>query len=471
MGAIWRGNSSNLSDYVTNLYKAPGSIRDSFTDVTIILPDKTRIRAHKFVLAVASPWFEAHFFSSWADQGDTLTVTDVESQTFRNFIEYIYSSGRVKNLATSDYWSLLEAGHFYLHKGLIQHCNKKLKRHIKKLGVSVSEEVVDFINRAVDFTIYDELVEVATKAIIDNFPKYLESGHLDKLCETTSDKIKTKLNESTWTGDAGSYIFVQQSILDTYNFSNDMTSVVKKCKNRLSNYLQSIKSKDDFIQIIEDYLNFGESGDFEYIEEEVLERLKNHLGSQTLEKLCDDGNAFMNVVEYLKKVEGIKSEEICFGEIPELDDDNSINWNEKIAHDEVERYWSLYLFAKKSSLTNLEEHCRIKMLESILLADHTSSMDDQILHINHASLASEDKDFFKLAIFGFLRDSEQYKEKENWVTLNEQAIIGIRDNFEKFDHIQNEEILVNLFYWCKKNSNNESEAKEKFLNILGPGLI
>ena len=49
-----------------------------------------------------------------------------------------------------------------------------IKRHIKKLGESVSEEVVDFINGAVDFTIYDELVEVATKAIIDNFPKYLE---------------------------------------------------------------------------------------------------------------------------------------------------------------------------------------------------------------------------------------------------------------------------------------------------------
>ena len=231
MGAIWRGNSSNLSDLVANLHKAPGSTWDSFTDVTIILPDNTQIRAHKFVLAVASPWFEAQFFSSWADQGDTLTVTDVESQTFRNFIEYIYSSGRVKNLATSDYWSLLEAGHFYLHKGLIQHCNKKLKRHIKKLGVLVSEEVVDFINRAVDFTIYDELVEVATKAIIDNFPKYLESGRLDKLCETTWDKIKTKLNDSSWIGDAGSYLFVQQQILDVYNFSdnhNDMKSVVKK---------------------------------------------------------------------------------------------------------------------------------------------------------------------------------------------------------------------------------------------------
>jgi len=72
-----------------------------------------------------------------------------------------------------------------------------IKRHIKKLGVSVSEEVVDFINRAVDFTIYDELVEVATKAIIDNFPKYLESGHLDKLCETTWNKIKTKLNSAS----------------------------------------------------------------------------------------------------------------------------------------------------------------------------------------------------------------------------------------------------------------------------------
>ena len=94
--------------------------------------------------------------------------------------------------------------------------------------------------------------------------------------------------------------------------------------------------------------------------------------------------------------------------------------------------------------------------------------------MNRSSEFAEDKDLFKLAIFMFLDDyswGDQYCQKENWVTLNEGAIIGIRDNFEKFSHITNEEVLENIFYWCKENLRNKSEAKERFLNLLGPGLI
>ena len=79
MPADWRGRTSSLSDLVSSLHREPASTRDSFTDVTIILPDNTRIRAHKFVLAVASPRFEAMFFGVFTNKGDTFTVNDVES--------------------------------------------------------------------------------------------------------------------------------------------------------------------------------------------------------------------------------------------------------------------------------------------------------------------------------------------------------------------------------------------------------
>ena len=95
------------------------------------------------------------FFGVFAKKGDTFTVNDVESQTFRNLI----------HLGTSDYWSLLEAAHLYVHKGLIQHCNTKLSRHIKNF--EVSEELVNFINRSVELSIYDNLIDVATKVVID----------------------------------------------------------------------------------------------------------------------------------------------------------------------------------------------------------------------------------------------------------------------------------------------------------------
>ena len=42
--------------------------------------------------------------------------------------------------------------------------------------------------------------------------------------------------------------------------------------------------------------------------------------------------------------------------------------------------------------------------------------------------------------------------KENWVTLNERAIIGIRDNFKSFHHVRNEEIQENVLHWCQENS-------------------
>ena len=89
MGTDWRGTGSGISELLSSLHKEPSAVRDSFTDVTIILPDKTRVRAHKFVLVLASPRFEAHFCGPWSDDenADTFTVNDVSSQTFRNFLD------------------------------------------------------------------------------------------------------------------------------------------------------------------------------------------------------------------------------------------------------------------------------------------------------------------------------------------------------------------------------------------------
>ena len=203
--AEWRGTDSSISELLSSLYKEPSAVRDSFTDVTIILPDKTRVRAHKFVLMLASPRFEAHFCGLWAANDETFTVSDVSSQTFRNFLDFIYNSGKIENLGISDYWSLLEAGHLYIHKGLIRHCTKELSKYIQKLG---TKEMGDFINEAVKLSIYDELVDVATKSILQNFPHYFEDGLLDNLDQTSLDKITTGLATSSWVGDARNFLVI-----------------------------------------------------------------------------------------------------------------------------------------------------------------------------------------------------------------------------------------------------------------------
>ena len=66
------------------------------------------------------------------------------------------------------------------------------------------------------------------------------------------------------------------------------------------------------------------------------------------------------------------------------------------------------------------------------------------------------------------RNWDEYRQKENWVALNECAIMGIRDNFEKFSHIPKKEVRENVLHWCRENSKSPDEAKEKFLNIWGP---
>ena len=129
--------------------------------------------------------------------------------------------------------------------------------------------------------------------------------------------------------------------------------------------------------------------------------------------------------------------------------------------------WNLLFYSRTKNLPNLEEYCRDTLLACIFMA-HLNK-DDLILHINRSSDYAEDKDLFKLAIFMFLDENtwDLYSQKENWVTLNEGAIIGIRDNFEKFSHITNEEVLENVFHWCKENSENTSEARKMLLKLWG----
>ena len=247
MGADWRGTRSSISELLYNLHKEPSAVRDSFTDVTILLPDKTQVRAHKFVLVLASPRFEAHFSGLWADDknADTFTVNDVSSQTFRHYLDFIYNSGKMENLEISDYWSLLEAGHLYIHKGLIKHCTQKLSKHIRNL--EASEEMVDFINRAVNLSIFDDLVDVATESILYNFTNYFQAGLLEKINQTSLNKIKTRLALSTWVGDVGNCLFIQHSLVFEYNhFRDDFADVVDYCKKKLSNHLKSNSSKKEF---------------------------------------------------------------------------------------------------------------------------------------------------------------------------------------------------------------------------------
>ena len=241
-------------------------------------------------------------------------------------------------------------------------------------------------------------------------------------------------------------------------------------------HLKSNSSKKEFIEMIENNLicaGNDVNSDGDELDEDVMKRLKDHLNRKSWEDLCN-GNAFINILEHLREEEDIESE-LFFDELLELDDKDAIDWhsgNGRHMFKDENSWWNLLFYARKDNLTNLEKYCRNRLFIRILLA-HLNK-DRLILHMNRSSEFAEDKDLFKLAVFLFLDEyswGDQYSQKENWVALNAGAIIGIMDNFEKFSHITNEEVLENVFHWCKEITRNKSEAKERFLNILGPGLI
>ena len=56
MGADWRGTGSSISELLSSLQSE-----------TLL---QTRVRAHKCVLVLASPRFEAHFYGPWAEEAN-----------------------------------------------------------------------------------------------------------------------------------------------------------------------------------------------------------------------------------------------------------------------------------------------------------------------------------------------------------------------------------------------------------------
>ena len=79
MTTDWRERSVNLSDLVKKLYHGPPEVRDAFTDVTFVLDDNSELNAHKLILALASPMFEAKFYGPLADKNqDTFEMGHVK---------------------------------------------------------------------------------------------------------------------------------------------------------------------------------------------------------------------------------------------------------------------------------------------------------------------------------------------------------------------------------------------------------
>ena len=89
MNTSWRNGDCDLSSLIPRFRDS--SAAASLADITFHLADGSTVRAHKFILAAASPYFEAKFCGPLAgdsnkvvlNNNEAVEVKDVDSGIFR----------------------------------------------------------------------------------------------------------------------------------------------------------------------------------------------------------------------------------------------------------------------------------------------------------------------------------------------------------------------------------------------------
>ena len=107
----------------------------SYTDVTFQLGDGSTVQAHKLLLAITSPVFEAMFFGPLADRNlREVRVDDVKPSGFKRLIHFIYNSRALswKIEDPEEWWHILEAANKYLNNRLVDQVERRLRDIAKR---------------------------------------------------------------------------------------------------------------------------------------------------------------------------------------------------------------------------------------------------------------------------------------------------------------------------------------------------
>jgi len=166
----WREGSNYMTDLIYKLYRRS----ENYADLTFQLPDGTSVHAHKLILVIASSYFEAMFCGPLADKNHNgmVEIRGVDSDAFRRLLDFIYNSGPMDwDMDNIDYFNLLDAANMYIIPALIDHCNDKLSDFIKSLDDT--DELVAYVNKASQITIYDEIARAGIMAIKESLTEIM----------------------------------------------------------------------------------------------------------------------------------------------------------------------------------------------------------------------------------------------------------------------------------------------------------
>ena len=401
-----------MTDLISRLHSRPD--RDAFADVTFILPDGSELKAHKFVLAVASPVFEAQFFGPLAESSNdnpmTVHIKDVDSTAFRRLIDCIYKSS-TDFLKTEinirekfqDYWLLLRAANMYLVPNVISDVSeeyigerimdmffltKKSKGYVAALdGYDLNEdlsELVDIMNQASEFSIFDKIAETASSCVVSQLPVIMEKHRdlLNKFSENSiSCIVKGFQSYAYWKGDVVASLDLASDILKNgFNAPELLQSCVSIIGRMIiggdtDSWLRDITSNKNvawirpkwkkFIQIVRgiswDELQLGEG--------DGILRIIEHL-DEYKEGGRDDG---WDVLEG-----GFLSDFWCNTDWGPWEQDS----------DKIDIYSDLLKFAHKHGIKVVVEHCRIRLATKILLWTGTDS-EEVIANLHKRAVDSD----------------------------------------------------------------------------------
>ena len=113
---------------------------DLFSDVKFVVrqidgetESKQVISAHKFVLSIGSPVFEAMFYGELAETRDSIELPDCEYESLLELFRYMYSDEA--NLNGSNVMGVLYLAKKYMVPSLAENCTKYLQDHLDPSNV------------------------------------------------------------------------------------------------------------------------------------------------------------------------------------------------------------------------------------------------------------------------------------------------------------------------------------------------
>ena len=145
---------------------------------------KQVIPAHKFILAIGSPVFEAMFYGELAETKDTIELPDCNYESLLELFRYMYSDE--VNLSGSNVMGVLYLAKKYIVPSLADKCTKYLQENLDPSNV---------------FTILPFAQKYEDKNLVDRCWKVIDEGTDEAVTSDGFEKIERSLLESIVTRD------------------------------------------------------------------------------------------------------------------------------------------------------------------------------------------------------------------------------------------------------------------------------